>query len=113
MQKDYFTIGLADSHIVVGNTRQQISQLRQFMIMRREQGFRTQPGMVMQIFHYRPGNRNAIIGAGAAPDFIEHQQAARGSMMQDVGGLDHLYHKSRLPGMNLILRADAGKNAIH
>ncbi len=34
-------------------------------------------------------------------------------MMQDGGGLDHFDHKGALARCQVILRSDAGENAIH
>jgi hypothetical protein len=69
-------------------------------------------GVVVDVLDHRPGDRDAVVGAGAAPDLVQDQQAALGGVVQDVGRLDHLDHKGRLPGVDLVLRADAGEDAV-
>ncbi len=65
------------------------------------------------MLHYRPGDRDAVVGAGPAPYLIEHQQAAGRRMVEKVGGFDHFDHEGGLPGANLVPGADAGKDAVH
>src|ERR1044071_3520393 len=69
--------------------------------------------MIMDVFDDAPGNRESIIGGGAAPDLIQDQQAAGGGVMQDVGGFDHFHHECGLPRMDLVLGADAGEDPVN
>ena len=69
--------------------------------------------MAVQVFDDGPGDRQAIIGAGAAPDLVQDHQAAWSGIVEDVGCLDHFHHKGGLPGMDGILSADARKHAVH
>src|SRR5262249_18313674 len=52
---------------------------------------------VVQVLGDRPGERDAVEGAGAAADLIEDDQAARGGVVEDVRGLGHLDHERALP----------------
>ena len=45
--------------------------------------------VVVDIYNHRPGDRDAVIGAGAAPDLVQDQQGALGGVVEDIGGLDH------------------------
>ncbi len=66
----------------------------------------------MDVFDDRPGDGDAVVGAGAAADLVEDEQAAVGGMVEDVGGLEHLDHEGGLPGVDLVLGADAGEDAV-
>ncbi len=66
----------------------------------------------MDVFHDRPGNGEAVIGAGAAPDLVEHDQAAWCRVGQDVGRFQHLDHERALTGRDIILCPDPGEDAI-
>jgi len=54
----------------------------------------------------------AIQCACAAADFVEDHQAAIRGVVENVGGLGHLYHESRLAGVNLIAGANAGEETV-
>ena len=57
--------------------------------------------------------RKPVEGRGAAPDFVENDEAALRGVVHDVRGLVHLHHEGRLPARKIVARADAGENAIH
>ena len=61
----------------------------------------------------RPGQRQAVVGGGAAADFIHQHRAVLGGVVQDVGGFGHLHHEGRTAGSQIVRRADAGEDAIH
>ena len=82
------------------------------MVVRGEERLGAQPRVVVDVLDHRPGDRQAVVGAGAAPDLVQDQQAARRGVVQDVGRLDHLHHEGGLPGVDLVLRADAGEDAV-
>ena len=69
--------------------------------------------MVVNVFDNSPCNRQAIICGRAATDLVKNQQTTRRGMMQNIRRLHHLHHKGGLPGMDFILRANAGEDAIH
>ena len=113
VQKHHPTLGLGHRHVVVSHARQHVSQLGQLVVMRRKQGEGFQLGMAVQVLNDCPGNGESVVGAGAAPDFIQYQQAAWGGIVQDVGCFDHFHHKGGLTGMDRVLRADARENAVN
>ena len=69
--------------------------------------------MVVDVLDHGPGDGKAVVGAGAAAQLVEDDQAAAAGVMQDVGRLHHLDHEGALVGVDLVLRADAGENAVH
>ncbi len=113
VQEHHPVFGFADRHVVVAHPRQQVAELGQLVVVGGKQGARAQARVVVDVFDHRPGDRQAVVGARAAPDFVQHQQRARGGVVEDVRCLDHLHHKGRLPGVDLVLGADARENAVH
>ena len=113
MQEDDRAALFAHGDVVIAHVGQFVGQLDQFVIVRGEQSHRASLGMVMQKLDHAPGDGQAVIRAGAAPDFVQDDQAARRAMVQDVGGLDHLNHEGALPGGQFVLCADAREDAIH
>ena len=65
-----------------------------------------------QVLRDGPGDRQAIVGARAAPDLIQHHQAPAGCIIEDVGGFVHLDHEGGLAARQLVVRADPGEDAI-
>ena len=69
--------------------------------------------LIVQVLHNGPRQREAVKGARAAPDFIQHNQAARGGVVENVRGLGHLNHEGGLPTRQIIAGANAGEDAVH
>ena len=82
------------------------------MVVGGEERLGAQGGVVVDVLDHRPGDGDAVVGAGAAADLVQDEQAAGGGVVQDVGGLDHLDHEGGLPGVDLVLGADAGEDAV-
>ena len=68
--------------------------------------------MVVQVLGDGPGQRDAVVGAGAAADLVEDDQAARRGVVEDVGRLGHLHHERALPPAQFVAGADAREDAI-
>ena len=66
----------------------------------------------MHRLDHRPGDGEAVIGRGAAPDLVEDDQAARRRLRQDRGGLDHLDHEGRSAAREIVRRADPAEQAV-
>ena len=75
----------------IGNARLLIGQAGQFKVMGGEQGKR--PHYPGQLHRTRPGQRQAVKGAGATPDFVNQHQAVWGGVVQDIGGFAHFHHE--------------------
>ena len=87
--------------------------LDQLVVVRGEERPRAALRVVVQVFDHGPGDRHPVVGAGAAPDFVQDEQALRRGVVEDVGRLHHLDHKGRLPRRQFVRRADAREDAIH
>ena len=72
------------------------------------------PGAVVrrQVLGHRPGDAQPVEGGGAAAHLVEHDQALRGGVVQDVRRLLHLDHEGRLPARDVVGRADAREDAV-
>ena len=55
----------------------------------------------------RPGDREAVDGAGAAPDFVHHHETLGGRRIEDEGCLVHLDEERALAASEIVLRAHA------
>ena len=80
------------------------------MVVGREEGFGADAAV--DVFDHGPGEGEAIVGGGAAPDLIEHNQAARGGGVEDHGGFSHLDHEGGPAAGEIVGGPDASKYAI-
>ena len=69
--------------------------------------------LIMQMLDNGPRQAQPIESAGAAPDFVQHNQAAVRGVIENVGGLTHLDHERRLTARQVVTGANAGKNPVH
>ena len=99
-------------HVVVDHMGQPFGQICQLVVVGSEEGAGAQFWMVVDVLDDGPGDGETVVGAGATADLVEHQQAAVGGVVEDVGRFDHLHHKGRLPAVDLIRCADAGEDAV-
>ena len=104
---------LADQHIVVPDPRQGAFQLGQLVVVGREQGARVPVFALVQKLHDGPGDAQTVEGAGAAPQLIDQDEAARGDVVEDVGRLVHLHHEGALAPGQVVRGPHPGEDAIH
>ena len=83
------------------------------MVVGGKEGFGPNFGIVVDVFHHCPGDRQAIVSTGSPAYFIQNQQASAAALGEDDGGFDHFDHEGALPGVNLVLGSDASENTIH
>ena len=81
--------------------------------MRGKQRLCPQKLWIADMLHYRPGNAQAVKGAGSPADFIQNQQAVPRGISQDIRHLCHLHHKGTLAGSQVIRCADTGENPVY
>src|SRR5947209_7196287 len=112
-QKDNFSALLSDGYVHTADARQQMCYLDQFVVVCGEEGASAATFIVVQVLDNCARDGKTIIGAGTPPDFVENDQAAGRSVMQDVGRLDHLNHKGALPCGQVILCSDACKDTVY
>ena len=80
--------------------------------MRGEEGLRTTVGIVVQVFDDRPGDGDAVIGAGATPQLVEEDERTRCEGVEDAGSFLHLDHKGRFASRDIVRSSDTGEDAI-
>src|SRR5262249_47121838 len=80
------------------------------MIMRGEQSA-TADG-VMQKLCDGPGERDAVVGARAAADLVENDEALGCGVVENIGGLGHFDHEGTLPAAKLVAGAYPSKYAV-
>ena len=85
-------------------------QLGEFVVVRREQ--RPAADAVVQVLRDAPGQRHAVVGAGAPADLVEDDEAQRRGVVEDVRRLGHLHHERALRPAQVVARADAREDAI-
>ena len=81
------------------------------MIVRGEERLGARVGV--NVFDRRPGDRQPVIGRGAAADLVEQDQRARRRRVEDGRRLRHLDHESRAAARQVVGGADAGEDAVH
>ena len=91
------------------HTGQRLFELIEVVIVRGEE--RLCPDRV-QVFRDRPGQCQAIVSAGAAPDLIQNHQGARRGIVQNIRGLVHLHHERALAACQVVVRSDPRKDAV-
>ena len=101
-------IGHLEMRVTAG--RPVLGKLRELEVMGREQGI----GLIVpgKPLGHRARQCEAVVGRGAAPDFVEQDERAIGGVMQDLRGLAHLHHERALAGRQIVARADTREDAI-
>jgi hypothetical protein len=67
---------------------------------------------VVQVLGDRPGDRESVEGAGAAPDLVEDHEALARGVREDLGGLAHLDHEGGLAAREPVRGADPCEDAV-
>src|SRR2546428_10259795 len=93
-EEDDFATFFGNSDVHATDARQHLSNFDEFVVVSGEEGTCATTFVVVQIFDDGTSDGEAIIGAGAAPNFIEDDEATRGSVMVDVRSFDHFDHES-------------------
>ena len=68
--------------------------------------------VVVQVLDDGPGQREAVVGARPAADFVEDHQAARRGVVEDAGRLGHLDHERALAPGQFVAGPDAGEDPV-
>ena len=66
------------------------------VVVRGKKGARVNLAVLVQVFDNGPGNAQAVESARAAAELVDEEQAAAGGVVEDIGGLVHLYHEGAL-----------------
>src|SRR5690625_7115188 len=68
--------------------------------------------VMVKLFDNGPCDAEAVVGARAASDFVENNQAAVGGVVENICGFVHFDHESRIAAGEFVAGADAGENPI-
>ena len=71
VQEHDVVLPLLHGHVQVPHARQRLGQVGQLVVVRGKQ--RAAADLVVQVLDDRPGQRNAVVGARAAADLVEHR----------------------------------------
>ena len=111
-QEDDVVLPLARRDVEVDDAGRGVGEIGELVIVRGEQRLRPHLRVGREELGDRPGDAEAVEGRRAAADLVEHDQAARGRGVQDVGGLLHLDHERRVAARDVVRCADAREDAI-
>ena len=110
VQEDDVALPFLYPHRVAGEAIELRGERGQLVIMRREQG--AAAIAVVEMLDRSPGDREPVIGRGAAADLVEDDEGARPRLVEDRRGLDHLDHEGRAAAREIVGRADPAEEPI-
>ena len=100
----------ANGHIEIFKSRKLHGELGQLVVVGGEQG---QSPQAMDELSHSPCNADAVVCAGSAAYLVQHDEALRSGVVENVGRLVHLQHERGLTPAEVIGGPDAGEDAIH
>ena len=111
MQEDDAVIPFAHLHRIGRHAVQPFAQRHHLVIMGGEQSAAFVG--LMQMLRRRPGDGQAVIGGGAAPDLVQYDQRFRRGLVEDRRRLHHLHHEGGAARRQIVARADAAEQPVH
>ena len=75
-QEYHLIVDLLHRDIIVLDAREVFLHLIELVIVGSKEGSRMPFGILMEILHNRPGNRNTIVSAGASAQLVEEHEGA-------------------------------------
>lgn len=110
MEEYDFFAPLADGYVEVTDAAgHALFEVGEFVVVGREERARA---FVAEVFGDGPGEAEAVEGGRAAADFVEDDQGLGGCVVEDGRGLGHLDHEGGLAGVEGVIGADAGEDAV-
>ena len=110
MKEDDLALPFAHLHRMAGQPLEIAAKVGEFMIMGGEQG--PAPVHLVQMLEACPGDRQPVIGRGAAANLVEDDKGPVCRPVEDGGGLHHLDHKGRATAGQIIRGADPAEHAV-
>ena len=110
MQEHDLVVPLLHGDVEVADAGELFFEIGQFVVVRGEESAATD--RVVDVLDDAPGERQAVVGAGAAADFVEDDEAAWRGGVEDAGRLGHFDHERALAAGEFVAGADAGEDAI-
>ena len=111
-QEDHLVIALPHEHAVVLDTGHGTRQVSQLVIVGRKERTRLDLRYVVQVFGDRPRDTDPVKGTGPAADLVEHDQATRRRVIQDIRRLLHLHHEGAASANQIVAGPDAGEHPV-
>ena len=102
-------LGRVEVHVLAG--RQFLGERGQLEVVRGEE--RVGADLAADVPCAGPGERQAVVGAGAAADLVHQHEAVARRVVQDVRRLGHLDHEGGAPAGEIVRGADAREDAVH
>ena len=99
-------------HIVVGNALECLGHLVELVVMGGKKGLGAETRILVNVFHYRPSNGNAVVGARAAPQLVEEHEAALAEVVEYRRRLVHLHHKRGFAERYVVGSPHTGENLV-
>ena len=87
-----------------------VGELRELEVVSREQ--REDAVHARDVARDGPRQRQAVVGAGAAPDLVHEDEALVRGIVEDVGRFGHLHHERRAAAGQVVAGADAREDAV-
>ena len=111
VQEHHLTLPVLDPHGMQTKRLQRRRQRGKFVIMGGEQRPRTVD--VVQVLDAGPSDGEAVIGGGAAADFIQNHQAARPSTVENGRRFHHFHHEGGAPPRQIVGRPHPREKTVH
>ncbi|OQB00693.1 MAG: hypothetical protein BWY25_01690 [Chloroflexi bacterium ADurb.Bin222] len=112
VQKNHVLPLFDHRQVEVTDVREMLFHLDELVVVRGEQGARPALRVIVKIFYHSPRNCHPVIGARAAPDLVQNQQALRCGVIENRGRFHHLHHECGLSRRQLVGGTDAREDAI-
>jgi hypothetical protein len=110
VEEDHLALPLLHAERVAGEAGEAGGQRGELVVVGGEEG--AAAVRLVEVLDDGPGDREAVVGGGAAADLVEDDEAAGCREVQDRGGLDHLDHEGRAAAGEVVGGADAGEQAV-
>ena len=110
--KYHLAVDFLDAHVVVDDALEGLLHLVQLVVVGGEQRLGPR-GVLVDVLDDAPGDGYAVVGARAASQLVEKDEAALAHVVEDGGCLGHLYHKGGLAQRDVVAGAHAGENLVH
>lgn len=94
----------------IGDTRQAVCNASEILVMGNEES--EAPRFGYDVVQDRLSNGGAIVGAGAAAELVQDDEAARGGGAQDAGCFGYLDHEGGFAGEEVVSCAGAGVDGV-
>ena len=108
VQENHLSVPLLNCDSGIIDPAQFVRKRGHFVVVRGKE--RTRTVDVVQMFQRGPRDGQAVIGRGAAPDFIQDHQRAVVCLIEDRGGFDHFDHKRGTAPCQIVRGADTAEN---